>query len=217
MTLDDELIEETERAKRVIYLRNLTGLSRRKFQEQYGISSGTLQHWESIKPGISINGAKRLANALKPMIHVTPEWILHGIGSQPIREWLAEPFSGKTRESNEELYIREELDVFKKHHKHALEHTINDDAMEPFYCQGDIVIGSRFTGEAINKLLNKECIVFMKSGLTLLRHLTPGKKQNTYTLRATNHKSTSTDAILQDVELLSAAPVMLIIKSLKKL
>lgn len=221
MALDDELIEEAERAKRVFHLRDMTRLSRIKFQKKYGISSGTLQHWEAIDPGISVEGAKRLVKALAADIHVTPEWILHGIGSQPLfsKDLVtlthSKDMSADCRsvQEKEEHYIREEVDAFKKNHQQALEHTVHDDAMEPFYQCGDVVIGSRYIGSDIDKLIERECIVFTKKGEVLLRHLKKGSLPNTYTLVTINPRTSVLEYAQHDVELMSAAPVMLIIKS----
>ena len=47
-----------QRARRLHILREMTGLSRDKFQQRYGIARGTLQNWESARfGGLTVAGA----------------------------------------------------------------------------------------------------------------------------------------------------------------
>lgn len=206
--------EEAARAKRVLSLRNLSGLSRRAFAERYGVSPGTLQHWEGASPGVSLPGAKRLVKSLgSGGIHCTIEWLLHGIGNPPALPLSLSAISSEcipsTAETNRESeLITQELALFQQHYPNAIEMVVADDGMFPAYHPGEIIAGLRYHQRDIEQVIGLDCIVFTKSSELLLRQVRKSNIQDYYNLVCINPQTTVEKPVLYEVELVSAAPVL---------
>lgn len=73
------------RGKRLKTVRIMTGLTRKLFEEKYGISASTIQSWEiGEADGLTEHDVKRLLPVLlKEGIACTEQWLLYGIGSFP--------------------------------------------------------------------------------------------------------------------------------------
>jgi HTH-type transcriptional regulator, cell division transcriptional repressor len=206
------------RGRRVESLRRMTRLSRRAFQERYGIPAGSLQNWEDAKGyGLSANGAHKLITVLKPDgIFCTVDWLLHGVGQGPQlteRSFLdADAISTLETEahaSNEEALIAKELLIFRQHYpKTAVDFVVNDDGMEPRYIKDEWVAGCRRHRKDFQKLVGHDCIVQLASGELLLRTLKKIDDQDRCTLVCSNPHTSVEKPVLYDVELMFAAPVL---------
>lgn len=213
----DTLSSAEARARRVESVRKITGLSRRAFQEKYGISAGTLQNWEDVKAnGLTEKGAIKLVKVLKPDgINCTVEWLMYGIGQAPqIPDYLqsktiAHPkLSYRIDSVTEASLIAEELLLFRQHYPDAIDIVVIDDGMEPCFMVGDHIAGVRRNSTAIAMVVGHDCIVQTIEGDVLLRNVKKGSAEGLYTLVCINQQTTVTKPILYDVPLFTAAPVV---------
>lgn len=209
------------RGRRLRSLRKMTDLSRKLMAEKYQLSAGTLQGWEDGRyGGLTEKGARKILPALRREgIQCNIEWIMHGVGMGPqISDTLYMKDEDKPAQhldvdaifnaNTEEQYIKDELLLFRKHTPEAIDIQIPDNSMEPFYCAGDYVGGSRRFGEDISNLLNRDCIVQTAEGDTLLRRLKKGNDKNHFTLVSLNPNTSVTEPTLYNVALMSAAAVV---------
>jgi transcriptional regulator with XRE-family HTH domain len=198
------------RAKRVLSLRKMTGLSRREFAKRYGVAPGTLQHWEDVHGnGLTEKGARRLINALHSSeIYCSIEWLMQGTGHGPSTDSESHILSVTYSSTTEKNNIITELNLFYQHYKEAIDCVITDDSMWPQFKINDHVAGDRHYGAAIAQCLNQECIVMTIEGELLVRELRRSELPNHYTLACTNPRSSVTKPIIYDMELVSAAPVI---------
>lgn len=208
------------RGKRVETLRRMTHLSRRAFQEKYGIAPSTLQNWEDVKGnGLTEKGARRILTLLKPSgIHCSFEWLMYGVGPGPqiseqfyIEEPVAPYQANKSTpdENTQEALIAQELLLFHQHNpKTAIDFVVPDDSMEPRFIKGEQVAGCRSHGKDIEKLVGLDCIVQTSEGDVLLRTIKKVSPDGRYTLTCSNPNTAIEKPILYDVELLNAAPVI---------
>ena len=209
-----------QRARRVQYLRKLSGLTRKEFHVSCGISEGTMQHWENGEPPITVQGAKRLADGLaKVGIRVAVEWILTGIGSAPknpntkCSNFQSSDFGNAMasydfKELTDKKSIEELLAAFKKIEVNAVEFWLDDDAMEPCFYKGGAVAASHWLLEdEIDQALAKACIIQTDKGKFLCRMLEKDRILNTYNLIAINTRSEFAQAY-KNVKIIGAAPVI---------
>jgi transcriptional regulator with XRE-family HTH domain len=198
------------RAKRVLSLRKMTGLSRREFAKRYGIAPGTLQHWEDIHGnGLTEKGARRLIAVLQSSgIYCSIEWLMQGLGKGPSTDKESQTVLATYSSANEKTNVMTELDLFYQHYKEAIDCVILDDSMWPQYKINDWVAGNRYYGAAITQCLYQECIVMTTEGNLMVRELRPSELPNHYTLVCTNPRATVAKPIIYDVELVSVAPIL---------
>ena len=177
----DFLSSPKEQGKRVRQLRALAGLNRNQL-DAFQIKADTMRRWES---GLFLNGISK--SALKKIltlceahhIKVSPDWILQGIGAEPIKHQQILPPEKKDLNTqarfqwllgNEHKAILEEIETFTKKHKDAVVFIIEDDGMAPQFMPGDYVAGIRFYHDEIDKLVGLDaCIVEIENGQTLVR------------------------------------------------
>ncbi len=198
------------RAKRVLSLRKMTGLSRREFAKRYGVAPGTLQHWEDVHGnGLTEKGARRLINALQSSgIYCSIEWLMQGTGRGPSTDSELHAIPAAYSAATENNNIIAELNLFYQHYKEAIDCTIIDDGMSPQFKINDRVAGNRHYGAAIAHCLYQECIVMTIEGDLLVRELRRSELPNHYTLACVNSRTSVAKPIIYDVELVSAAPVI---------
>ena len=193
------------------------GLTREDFREKYGISAGTLRGWEEARlTGLTEKNVERLIPVLKgESVQCSIGWLLHGEGTSPMA--LDKATLPKIQNPSEQnTALAAELDVFCKHHAHAVYIKIEDDGMEPFYQQGSYVAGERLYQEGIDTAIGEHCIIETQNGEILLRMLREGTQKDKYTLQCVNLTTQLRNPILYDVDLLSAAPVIWYRRILKK-
>jgi len=98
--------------------------------------------------------------------------------------------------------------VFRQLNKHAIDFIVDDDAMLPHYQLGDYIAGTKRFEEKILSLIGYDCIVQTVDGRIYMRNLQRGPRENSFNLVATNLQAKTQNAIIYDVELASAAPVI---------
>lgn len=205
---------KAERLKRV---RNLANLSREEFCSDGCVKLATLISWEIGRfGGISRKGAMTvIARVAQEGVFVTPEWLLHevGVGPEVQADYkkLAKPkekLKSNIKIPSEKNRIIEELLVFKNLNKNSIDFLINDDTMLPHYQPGDYVAGTSRFDDQIKLLIGYDCIVQAKDGRIWMRHLQQGPRFDSFNLISTNLRTKEKDAIIYDIELASAAPII---------
>lgn len=204
---------------RVKRIRHLANLSREELCAGGEINLATLISWEVGRfGGLSQKGAMRLiARVAKEGVFCTPDWLLYEVGAGPqvVADYkkvtqadVIEPDQLSPNSFDESTVIVEELMVFRKLNKHAIDYIVDDDAMLPFYCVGDYVGGTKRLGDKVRALVGLDCILQTKDGRIVMRRLHAGPSANTYNLVGVNLLSTSKNAIIYDVEIHAAAPII---------
>lgn len=196
------------RVRRVINLREATGLTRHAFAKKHNLPVSSLQNWEDPKGnGLTEKGAKKLAMLFSSEgISCTPEWLLHGIGLSP--QINSNNFVEELSQKEDNKFISEELNLFYNHYKSAIDLVIIDDGMLPYFSMGEHVAGVRQVENDIQKLIGENCIVQLLTGEILVRLLKKGTLLNHYTLTCINSNTTVSKPTLYDVELISAASII---------
>ena len=204
-----------QRAKRLLVLREMTGLSRDKFHQRYGIARGTLQNWESARfGGLTSKGARTILIAFQAEgIQADLQWLLHGIGPAP----CITQASGITQNANplahleaqESQAIAEELLIFRNHNNdEVIDFVIPDDSMTPLFQKGDYVAGVRRYQDKMEEVVGLNCIVQTKEHGLLLRHVKQSEELGSYHLFCLNLHGETKRPCLYNVALISAAPVI---------
>ena len=216
---DDPNNSAEARAARLRRLRNLANLSRKEMCNLSGIKLDTLIGWEVARHGgLTENGAQKVIDCVAHEgVQCKLNWLLYEIGAGPavltnldkvksnLLKQTEKPF---TTQSEGSKSIIDELLFFHHQHQEAIDYLVEDDAMSPQFLPNDYVAGIKRYKNNIIKLLNHDCIVQLTDGRILLRCLREGSTEGKYTLICTNVKTISSAPILQDVELLCAAPVI---------
>jgi hypothetical protein len=204
------------RGRRLKQLRELTGtegkpLTRAAIERKYGLSARTLKNWEyGHGTGLTERGAREVINIYqKENIACSVPWLMDEKGSPPQRRPIAlnhSPMSVEITDPISTISIEEKQ--FKSLHPEGITFEVKDDAMIPFYRPGDLVGGVRHYAEDIDKLLDCDCIVEVKSGEVWLRRLHKSTVPGQYNLYAINPSTKTERPTLYGVEILAAAPVM---------
>ncbi|HVV68871.1 MAG TPA: helix-turn-helix transcriptional regulator [Gammaproteobacteria bacterium] len=201
------------RGERLEILRKMAGLTRKAFEDKYGISANTIQSWESAKAGgLTERGAQRIIPLLqREGIYCTIDWLLYGSGSHP---QLANPHFFEVNETpakyhlSEDMVIMKELLAFKKLNENSIDFEVNDDGLAPHYKPGDYVAGISRSKEAISALIGMDCIVQIGNNEMLLRRIKGSQFPGYYELMCTNPTTIVAKPMLYEQELLCAAPVI---------
>lgn len=194
------------RAERLRRLREYLGVSRRSFCTKHKIAAGSMQNWEDARfGGLTEKGAQRLVEVFaSENIHFTPEWLLFGIGSDPLVEKMSnQPISEITPSMSEETFIAEELKLFYRYYKNAMHLTITDKSMEPHYWMGDIVAGPNCFEP--KKIINKDCLVQIPHHPILIRRIKKTNHEEHFNLATIHSDQTITH---QNAPILSVAPII---------
>jgi transcriptional regulator with XRE-family HTH domain len=212
---DDSLTSPKAKGERLRRLRHLANLSREEFCSDGEVNLTTHISWEVGRVGgLSAKGAARvIARVAKEGVFCTPEWLLHDIGVGPEVNVDYKKSQGQSEivEINvpsEDSTVIEELLLFRKLNKHAIDFIIEDDAMFPHYRMGDYVAGTKRFGTKIATLISWDSIVQTTDGRIMMRNLQRGPRNNSYNLISTNLHTKVKDAIIYDVELVAAAPIL---------
>lgn len=173
--------------KRIIFLRNLSGLTRKEFEEKYNIPIMTLRTWE-MSVNIKNKAAKRFLSAIEQEgIKCSLNWIISGKEPFPSIDnslsTLSEELNSLGNDFDEDL--SEEILFLQKKYKNSFTAIlINDDANFPLLCIGDYIGG--VSNEYIDKLINQLCIIENDKGIVLVRQLIAAKDHGEYHLKALN-------------------------------
>lgn len=213
--------ERLEQVKRIKQLREMTGLSRRDFSKKAGIPHSSLQYWENPEETeykITLDAAQRLLIALRNFgVQCSEEWIQTGEGPSPyiinaiaiersvLKEKTAKLDIGEGAENKD---IEQELNLFLQKNKDAVATIIFDDAMSPRYIIGEVVAGIRVYETEMEKIAGWDCIVLTQDGDIYVRTLMKGSLTDHYNLIPCNPNTAALKAILKDVKLVSAAPII---------
>jgi hypothetical protein len=201
-------------ADRIKAARSIAGYAERKaFCSRFGFPLATLEAWERGKNPLTPKGAKRLVDVLREVgIYCSEEWLREGVGisPRPLKE-LSDDFDVNPPQSfnvlGDNLKIAREISTFIALNEEAIVTIIRDDAMLPFYKEGDYVGGIKASGPSLKNAMNKKCILELPSGKTVVRELHKGIDSNHFTLAAIN-LNTKAPMTEHNVELLSAAPIV---------
>lgn len=228
------------RARRVRSLREALRYSRDKFCKKHaakhGVTYAALQSWEAIRwNGLTEGGARKLAACFQDEgLTVTVEWLMFGIGSDPIEEAVKKGISkilpekindikektlsptASHQQKNLEPHnntlekenIVQELTLFHQLNPGSVDAVVIDDGLSPYLQIGDHVAGKRYFDNEMEKGIGRLCIVQTLSGNVLIRLLKPGSDVDRYTLLCTNPETTAKEHTIEDVKLFSTAPIL---------
>ncbi|MCK4608351.1 MAG: hypothetical protein KAT71_02625 [Gammaproteobacteria bacterium] len=209
-----------ERASRVRILRGMTNLTIKSFSAEAGVSVRALKNWESGSlAGLTDKAAEKLSLAAERCgIHASNLWLMYGSGAQPIMlgeiynkaDVVNEPPVAYGSRFQISAAIKKEMKFFKRLNPGAVTMQILDDSMEPYYRIGDLVCGIRKMGAEVIHALNQDCIIETAGEVALCRRITKGAQEGRYNLSCINPNTTVEPSIVSDVEVFSAAPIILI-------
>jgi HTH-type transcriptional regulator, cell division transcriptional repressor len=219
MQMKKTLGSPTAKAERLTQLRKLAKLSRNDIAQMVGCSVLTYKGWENARfGGIPQKRAAMLVEALQTEgIESSVDWLIQGIGDQPkkilhyqvarFKEAIANP-TKQTPENIEQLCIKAELEFFCNNNDwETIFITLPDDAMEPYFLQGDLVAGVKIPNEDFDKIIGLNCIVRTKNNKILLRQIQKSNTKDFFTLLSLNPDSKQ-PLILHDMELIDIAPAI---------
>ena len=202
-------------AERIKAARSLAGFAERKaFCLKFELPLATLEAWERGKNPLTLKGAKRIVEALKSVnVYCSEQWLMDGSGFSPrpldeisLELSLAPPKILGSLEGN--FKIAKELSTFKTLNQGAIVTIVTDNGMTPFFEEGDYVGGIKYQGSALEKALNKRCIIELAHGDMVVRILTQGQK-GTFTLKKANPATDqSSEESEENIEILSVAPII---------
>lgn len=211
--------KESTSGARLRRARVLAGITtRRAFQEKYNVSANTLQGWEQGKNPLSFKGARRIVEALKNEgLICSVEWLMNGNGMPPRPYEMLSAGIDSTVNENSDLYqqnlheeqsIYQEIQTFKDQNPNAIVISITDNAMEPYFFEGDYIGGIQIPNYETNKYVNRFCILELENNHILARQLQPGKTPATFTVSCTNPLANTTPLNLYNVRVINAAPIV---------
>jgi HTH-type transcriptional regulator, cell division transcriptional repressor len=214
------------RGKRLHYIRKeLLRLSRHALQERHKdlkISERSIENWETARfKGLKEEHVERLLRAFKREGVICEKyWLLDGEGSPPIFEGAFRQISTSTdtkesHEASEITKITQELRSFKASYIDAVDAIVQDDGLAPCFRPGEWVAGIRHIGDDIKNVAGSLCIVQTQEGATLIRKVEKGEKEGLFNLTATNPNFKDNMPSQENIELLSAAPIIWWRKPLK--
>lgn len=203
-----------ERANRIRRLRNALKFSRQKFSlkyKKYGVSASALQSWEDIRwNGLTEKGANMLSRSFQDEgLNVTVEWLLFGIGEDPLKSFLPYRFRA-TNPIAEKEHIEKELKLFHQHNTDTVNAIVTDTYLAPWLQPGDYVAGKQYFDHEMEKAIGHPSIVQTLAGETLIGIVKSKEDINTYLLAYMNYESVNSNPL--ELELYSAAPILWIRK-----
>ena len=200
-----------ERAKRLLALRAMLGLSRDELHRRYAISKATLQNWESARAGgLTKRGAQQVFKAYQAEnIDFTLEWLLHGIGTGPSFKSGPVSNTGSPAVSQQDSVIPsnvlEHVLYYRNTHQDVFDMQLIDDSMASRYPRNAFIGGVKYYQEQVSALLGLDCIVQIPNHDLIFRRLLPGNGMHRYHLVPINLHSAH--QIYTDVEVIAAAKV----------
>jgi hypothetical protein len=173
--------------KRTIFLRNLSGLTRKEFEIKYNIPIITLRSWES-SAHIKEKAAQRFLSAIQQEgIECDLNWIVFGSGPRPsINNFLSKKINDVFSLGDcfdEE--ITEEIALLQKKYKNKFTSIlINNDDNYPFLVIGDYIGG--ILVDSLSDLDKNLYIIECDNNITLIRQIIPTQTKDKYHLKAYN-------------------------------
>ena len=216
-----EYSEKKQRGFRLQFLRFLTKYSRKDFAERINTPLNTLKRWEiAHETGLPQAQAKRLIMIFQEHhIVCSLDWLMTGKGEIPVihkdfspttKEELLEKIKARPEQASEKSRMKAERDFFCQMNPNAVYMFVEDDAMEPFYCENDIVAGECHYANSRMSVVGKVCIIELLSGDRVLRYVSKKYQKNKTTFYDLICLNTDlTDPVnYYAVEIKSAAPVV---------
>ncbi len=192
-----------QRAKRLKKLRKMSGLSQAAFAKKHNFGIATINHWENLlgsSQGLTEKGAYRIVKAMKhENVICTEEWLLSGSGSPPTqllptRRKLTNMFQFDIDKADLQKMVDRQVEELGEKY---CSFEVDDNAMEPHFNSGDIVVALQLNETIIPEYDNEICLIELKNGTKLLRQF---RITNTgqYLLYNTNPDCAKQNAIMLD-------------------
>lgn len=196
--------------ERIRRIRETLGYSKLAFAEKYDLNYKTLESWEAERWGsITMKSAQKLKESFqKEGVPVTLEWLLFGTGKNP----LSTAGPDKTDDFHDKKLLPKELEIFHQIHTNLMDSFVLDDALSPMLHPGDYVVGPRLGAKFMNKAIGWISIAQTEDGQLLTRLIEKGTNGQCFNLKSLNPKTIVTTAFMENVPLLSVAPIILIRK-----
>ena len=211
MTQEAELTRVGDRLK---YIRRLLRLTRAYIENTYDLPEVTLKSWENETVQLTQAGLKRCVDIYrKEGLVISENWIMQGVGLNPtasltIGQYFAIPSNIELlNEDDDEVNMLKEAKLFKESYPNAVVLLVSNDEMAPFYKPGDYVGGKIRRGDAIEKAVNKNCIVYLTNGEQFFRRLVKNNSQG-YNLVCLNPTANTPEPVLFNAEIDSVAPII---------
>lgn len=187
--------------ERLMILRALAGFSKRKaFAEYTKIPAPTLEAWERETNPISNKGAQRLLNQLAKMgVSCSEEWLLSCVGAPPAlafssRSDISHNIKNLPTDCLIPHKILNEVEMFVQSNPLSCISMITEDSMIPTFNASDLVGGIQVNN--LSQGLQKNVIVELGNGKTLVRRLIRGADEYKYSLVSINPQTNVTDPII---------------------
>ena len=183
--------EAQARAKRLHFVRGLSGLSRDQLTHRYGVAKSTLQNWESGRNRLTERGAVALLRAYRAEeIEISMDWLLYGIGTGPRQRPKGADALAALKLPDSLLPMRKqiiaELSALRKLYPDLVDCPITNAAMQPQYPNGCYVAGIKRYQAEIDHLIGQDCLVYaLETGL-ILRRVMPGDSSGHFHLAPLN-------------------------------
>lgn len=196
------------RARRLLSLRGLAGISRDLLHKRYGIAKATLQNWESARAGgLTGKGAHRILKVYHAEgIVCSFDWLMHGIGSGPELMNQHQSTSGDAELDPLMRGLANDITFLRSIYDHVVDLPLTDRSMHPAYPQSAHVAGISYYKDHIQLAVGRDCIVHAVSHPPMFRRLLTSDQVDCYHLVPLNLSGEF--QIITNVEVLSAAPVM---------
>lgn len=213
VVLIDEIEKLNTKNKRLKYIRSLLRVSRAYLQEKYSLPEVTLKSWENGTTALTKSGVERCVEIYRNEgIIVSEDWILGGIGLDPkmtvsVSHYFSTPINKNLPLEDDEFAMLRDANVFKENHSNAIVMIVSNDDMRPFYKPGDYIGGKIRQGKCFDFAINKDCIIHLKNGEKFFRRLIQNSAGK-YNLTCLNPNENTSEPVLYDVEIESAAPVI---------
>ncbi len=225
---DNDLIDivtiSRDRASRLRRLRSFANLSRKELCEGANININTYIGYEVGRyGGLTKKGAERVLPFLATKgVYSNLDWLMQGIGPGPkivssdgshdIQLSTLSKMPDDEKSENE--LIADELFLFHKHYKQAIDCKISDDGMLPKFQIGDVVAGVQANQFHVSDLIGHDCIILTAEKSLVVRNLRKGRIDGHYTLVCINPDATVDCPIVHNIEVLMAVPIIWHRKSL---
>lgn len=201
-------------SERLKYIRKLLGATRAYFQDKYDLPEITLKSWEGGRVKLSSSAISRCVEIYrKEGLIVSEDWILEGIGLDPVIQssisdyfLSSEPIENNLYRDDETLMMRD-AHMFKESHPNAVIMLVSSDEMEPYYKSGDYIGGKVRSGTDVETALNKNCIVFLGNGERFFRRLIKNSSGG-YNLVCLNPNPLTSEPVLFNADIVKVAPVI---------
>lgn len=198
--------------KRIKHVRELSGISLKKFCERHNLNFST---WSKIEIGQSVLSQKSSDRFIEAArlegILVNSTWIHEGNGEEPYKiDGLMNPSDDSFREFS----IQRMATNFIKFFPNAVTLTIDDDSCFPEFFENDIVGGTKIDLSAlpIIKMREEKFIVQLEDRSLVLRLIDKVNEDLTVNLRTINKYPTAFDYIEKNRKVLSLYSLSFILR-----